>query len=154
MRKSNATSGSTVYVVRKYVTRLAIVGVFLFSAAMCVTATAQNVNTTIQLPVIRYSSVRTVVSVPDGGTINLSGGSSSFSGQRRFGRLPGNSFGRGGTASGSSLSAHIIALREMERDMLQHHRAARSQTGGVDVNGPAAVRAKADFLTRNIGRQP
>ena len=155
MRKSDASSGSKIKKANKHMIRIAIVGVFMFSATVCASATAQqNVNTTIQLPVFRTSGVRTVVSVPDGGTLNLSGGSSSFGGQRRFGRLSGRSLGAGRTTGGTSASAHIIRLREVEGKLLRDQRVARFQTGGVDVNGTDAVKAKADFLTRHIGHQP
>ena len=114
----------------------------------------QTAGVTVQLPVIQTRSVSTVVSVPDGGTINLSGGSSSFrqSSRSGFGRFSNSNRFGGGPRTGTSVSARIIQLRELEQEMLADHLAARSQTGGVQVNGTKAVQAKADFITRNVGR--
>jgi hypothetical protein len=112
---------------------------------------------TVQLPVIGFRSVRTAVSVPDGGTINLSGGGGSRYTQSQWsslGRLPKNNRYRNGAGatSGTSLSAKIVRLKDFERQMMEDHAAGRSQPGDVRINGSLAVQAKADLISRNVGR--
>ena len=113
-----------------------------------------QVGVTVQLPVFRTTGVSTVVSVPDGGTINLSGGGGSRFGQSSqsgFGRFPSNRFGSR-APSRTTLSAKIIRLKEIEQQILADHKARRVQPGAVHVNGSHAVQAQADFITRNVGR--
>jgi len=110
---------------------------------------------TVQLPVFRTTGVRTAVSIPDGGTINLGGVGRSIYGQSSqsgFGRFPGSNRFGSRSPSRSSLSAKIIRLKEIERQMLADHAARRPQPGDVLLNGSRAVQAKADFITRNVGR--
>ncbi len=129
----------------------------LASVALLVFGTAGNclVAQTVQLPVFRTFGVRTVVSVPDGGTINLSGvGRSSFgqSTQSGFGSFPGgNRFGSR-SPSRSSLSAKVIRLKEFEQQVLADYKARRSPPSRVEINGSHAVQAQADFISRHVGR--
>lgn len=117
--------------------------------------TGQVPGVTVQLPVFRTFGVRTAVSVPDGGTINLGGvGRSSYgqSNQSGFGRLPSSNRFRNNSPSGAALSVRIIRLKELERQMLADHAAGRPQPDDVRVNGSRAVQAKADFISRHVGR--
>jgi len=117
--------------------------------------TGQAPGVTLQLPVIRFSSVSTAVSVPDGGTINLSGGGGSSFGQSSqsgFGPLRNSNRFGSRSPSGSSLSAKIIRLKEIEQQILADHAARRSPPGRVHINGSHAVQSKADFISRNVGR--
>ena len=110
---------------------------------------------TVQLPVFRTTGVSTVVSVPDGGTINLSGGGGSSFGQSSqsgFGRFPSSNRFGSRNPSRTSLSAKIIRLKEIEQQIIADHKARRVQPGAVHVNGSHAVQAQADFITRNVGR--
>ena len=130
----------------------------------CQCSWAQNfgrpVNLTVQRPVVRNFSVRTVVSVPDGGTISLSGGSNFSSGQTSRG-IPGfrgplfrsRSSGYSAAASGASLKASIISTREIDEDLSAEGRRRGSLRVTTDLNGSRAVQSKADFITRNIGRK-
>jgi type II secretory pathway component GspD/PulD (secretin) len=135
-------------------------------SALCFSATAyaQNgfgrpTNIRVQLPVVSVFNVRTVVSVPDGGTMSLGGVSRHSSGRTSRG-VPGFGGplfqGRGiGYSSGrnqATVKATIISNREINDALMadgNRRFAARQQTG---INGAPAVQAKADFITRNIGR--
>ena len=136
--------------------RIVFVVTPLLVGLVVATNSARAVAQTVQLPVIGVRGVRTAVFVPDGGTINLGGVGRSSYGQSRqsgFGRFPSsNRFGAGGPRSGASLSAKIIRLKDLERRMLADHAARRPQAGDVHLNGSHAVQAKADFISRNVGR--
>ncbi len=114
-----------------------------------------SVGVTVQLPVFQIHSISTAVSVPDGGTISLGGvGRSNYgrSSQSGFGRQPSrNRFGSR-SPTGATLSARIIRMKEFEKQMLADHAAGRPQACDVRVNGSHAVQAKADFISRNVGR--
>ncbi len=147
--------------------------IFLMSIAFlsCSTANAQNpasgqnpfrpsFNQTVQLPVVRFFNVRTVVSVPDGGTMSLGGVTRHASGSRSSG-IPGFR-GRPFTNRGSGyqqgadrlvLTPKIIINSELEQDVLAEAAAReRFRQQFANPNGPPAVQTKADFITRNIGR--
>jgi hypothetical protein len=130
---------------------------------LAVPAAAQNlaspVNTTIQLPTVRIFNVRTAVSVPDGGTMSLGGVSSFSSGQTSRG-VPGlrgplfqNRAG-GYSAGGShaSVKVRIISNREIGEDLMAEGERRAAIQELHDPNGTRAVQAKADFISRNIGR--
>lgn len=126
---------------------LLLAGAFWADAAV-----AQPFATTVQLPIVRVTRINTAVSVPDGGTINLSGGGRSIDGYRRQRYGGGNrSYGSGRGRTSSTLSARIIRLRELEEGMLRQH-GAGFVPGHQPVPVNAAVAAKAAFITRHITR--
>ena len=97
----------------------------IFSAALLflvsdAPALAQQRGLRVQLPTVRQFSVNTVVSVPDGGTMILSGGSASASGVRSRGFGPFNNRSRGyRTSRGqASVTAHVLSNREINEDIL------------------------------------
>ncbi len=110
------------------------------------------VGVTVQLPVFRTHSVRTVVSIPDGGTLNLSGGGGAGYGRARRGRFPGHRSGSNGATARTEATVRLIRQKEFERAWLANRPIVESETGGVEVDGSAATQAKADFLSRNVGR--
>lgn len=134
-----------------YIVLPLLVGAMVAMDGDCVMAQG---GVTVQLPVFRTTGVSTVVSVPDGGTLNLSGGGSSFGQSNRsgFGRFPSSNRSRGGSNSRRSLSANIIRLKELEQQIIADYKARRVQPGAVHLNGSHAVQTQADFITRNIGR--
>ena len=133
-------------------------------AGFCTTCSAQNpfrpsFNQTVQLPVLRFFNVRTVVSAPDGGVMSLGGVKSHSSGSRSSGipGLAGRPFqnrGTGFSSTGSHLvvKPRIIISSELEADVLREAERRNAIREKSDPNGPKAVQAKADFITRNIGR--
>ncbi len=118
----------------------------------------------VQLPTVRFFNVRTVVSVPDGGSISLGGVSRNTSGSISrgvpgLGSVPGagrlfRNRGIGGTsnASGSAVSARIIVMSELEEDVLAEANRRQAISTQLDPNGSIAVQRQADFITRNLGR--
>jgi len=138
--------------------RIAFVVVFLASGILASDVNGQFVNRTVQLPTIRNFSIRTVVSVPDGGTTYLGGVSSSAAGQTSRGSFgpfrpfANRSSGYNVAGTGSAVSAKILSTREMDEDLTAHGNYLRSRKVSNDINGSPAVRAKAAFITRNIGR--
>ena len=141
--------------------RLAILAIAVL--VMAVPAAAQTfgrpVSTTVQLPVVRVFNIRTAVSVPDGGTMSL-GGVSSYSSGRTSRGVPGlrgplsQNRAAGYTARGSrsGVKVRIISNREIEEDLMMKGRAQAAIHEWVDPNGAPDVQAKADFISRNIGR--
>lgn len=125
------------------------------------TAKAQNQRPTgirVQLPVIRFFNLATTVMVPDGGTMRLGGVSRRSEGASSQGipLLTGRPFTNRGTgfessASHANVKVTILSSQEMSEDVLAAARAAKASQ--VNPNGSAAVRRKADFLSRNIGRK-
>lgn len=120
------------------------------------------VNQQVQLPTVSFFNIRTVVSVPDGGTTYLGGVSRHASGQISRG-IPGFSgpFARpfrnrsyGYSASSSNMSAHVrlILARELEQDVMAEANRRDLIRQPFDPNGSQAVQQKADFISRNIGR--
>jgi hypothetical protein len=117
-------------------------------------------NFQVQLPVVSFFNVRTVVSVPDGGTMSLGGVSRSessrstrgipgFSGRLFQNRSTSQSLGR----SNATVTATVISNQEIS-DSLMAEGYRRSLTRQrFDPNGAPAVQAQADFISRNIGRK-
>ncbi|MEM7783920.1 MAG: hypothetical protein AAF623_11250 [Planctomycetota bacterium] len=117
-------------------------------------------NVTLQLPVLRFFNIRTTVMVPDGGIMSLGGigRSRSTSSSRGIPGTLGRPFANrssGFQTSGSHLSVkpRIIISSELEADVLAEAERRHAITELSDPNGPAAVRQKADFISRNIGRK-
>ena len=87
-------------------------------------AMAQQRGLTVQLPVVRQFSVRTAVSVPDGGTMILGGGSASSesrssSGFSGLGRPFANRTSRFRSSRGqASVSARIITNQDINDAIL------------------------------------
>lgn len=119
---------------------------------------------TIQLPTFRIFNARTVVSVPDGGSIQLGGVNRSSSGRISRG-VPGLSgvpgtgrlFGNRGisrdTSSGrSTVHPRLIIMSELEAEVLAKAARLNHQAALRDPNGSEETKSKADFMTRNIGR--
>ena len=119
----------------------------------------------VQLPSVSVFDVRTVVSVPDGGTMYLGGIRRSASGSVSRGvpllsNIPGagrlfknRAIGRETTQAGMSVSAKILSLQEMEEDLMGAYQAQQRIRQAQDRNGPVAIQRKADFITRHIGRR-
>ena len=131
----------------------------------CVALSATELHSqVVQLPTFRFFNVRTVVSVPDGGTISLGGVNRSSSGSVNrgvpglsrvpgAGRLFGNRAIGGSTGSSrSSVSAKVIVMSEYEEAVLAEAERRRRKSALRDPNGSAAVQKKADFNSRNVGR--
>ena len=117
-------------------------------------------NSTVQLPVIRFFNIRTVVSAPDGGMTSLGGVRRWAEGSRSSGipGLAGRPFrneGRGFEGSSSSLvlTPTIIINSELEEEVLAEAGRRDAIRGAFGPEGSAAVQKKADFITRNIGRR-
>ena len=116
-------------------------------------------NISVQLPVVSVFNVRTTVMVPDGGTMSLGGVSRSASGRRTSG-VPGfggplfqnRGIGYSAGASRATVKATIISNREISEDLLAEGNRRALVRERFDPNGPVAVQAKADFISRNIGR--
>ena len=137
---------------------------FVAGFGFCGLVQAQNgfgrpTNIRVQLPVVSVFNVRTVVSVPDGGMMSLGGVSSHSSGRSSRG-VPGlggplfqnRGIGYSAGRSQANVKATIISNREIDDALMAdgHRRFATRQHFGV--NGAPAVQAKADFISRNIGR--
>ena len=113
----------------------------------------------VQLPVVSVFNVRTAVSVPDGGTMSL-GGVSRYSSGRSSRGIPGlggplfQNRGTGYSAGSSraTVKATIISNREIGEDLLAEGNRRALVRERFDPNGNYAVQAKADFISRNIGR--
>jgi type II secretory pathway component GspD/PulD (secretin) len=119
----------------------------------------------VQLPTTSFFNIRTVVSAPDAGISNLGGvRRSSFrswsAGIPGLGSLPfpGRGFRNRAvaeidSASQSGVAVRIISNKELEQDALKWARRTQQQDELLDPNGSRAVQAKADFLSRNIGKR-
>lgn len=118
----------------------------------------------IQLPTVRVFNIRTVVSVPDGGTLSLGGIGRSSSGSIGRG-VPGlgsvplagrpfrnQAIGSNSTATRSSVSAKVIVMSEYEQAVLAEAERRRQRAARSDPNGSTATQQKADFMSRHIGR--
>jgi len=112
----------------------------------------------VQLPVVNRFSINTAVMVPDGGTMSLGGISRSAEGSISQGvpGIPGplsrpfsnRARGTSTSISKASVTVQILSSREMSEDVLAAARAARP----ANYEEIQARERKADFLTRNIGR--
>ena len=119
---------------------------------------------TIQLPTIGFFNVNTVVSVPDGGRTSLGGVRRGAWGRTSrsvplAGNIPGlgrgfnnTAIGRDASASNASVSAKIIVMSELEQEVLAEAERRRALRSFQNPNGTASTQRKADFITRNIGR--
>jgi hypothetical protein len=116
----------------------------------------------VQLPTFRFTTVNTTVSVPDRGAVYLGGvnraaTASTSRGVPLLGKVPGlgpltRSRGISRTTSASSTSVHatIIDHAELDRQVLAE--AARRRLVSGDRNIDPILNRRADFLSRNIGR--
>ena len=134
-------------------------------AAIFVIPTKSADAQVVQLPTVRFFNVRTVVSVPDGGTFSLGGINRSSNGS--FGRgVPGlgnvpyggrlfrnRAIGGNSSVGRSAVLPRIIVMSELEQDVLAEADRRRKETAIHDPNGSAEVQKKADFMSRNIGRK-
>lgn len=134
-----------------------VIGVVSLLASTAQAQFQNPANTRIQLPVLRFFNIRTVVMVPDGGTLRLGGVSrhsegSISQGIPLLGGRPFTNRGVGYETSGNhaNVKVTILSNQEMSEDVLATARAAKASE--INPNGSAAVRRKAGFLTRNIGR--
>ena len=138
--------------------------ILFFSLCLLLLVSGSLEAQVVQLPTLRFFNVRTVVSVPDGGSTSLGGVSRNASGSINRG-VPGLSSvpgagrlfrnrGIGGTANaaGSSVSARIIVMSELEEDVLAEANRRQTFSAQSDPNGSLAVQRQADFITRNLGR--
>ena len=133
---------------------LIAVGIWLASGTLVL---AQQIGLPVQLPTVNQFSINTVVSVPDGGTLSL-GGVSSQSASSSSNGIPGlGPLGRPfsnrsssvtNSASRASIKVQILSSREMSEDVLAAARAARP----ANYEEIQARDRRADFLTRNMGR--
>ncbi len=124
----------------------------LFVSAELVDAQVQvpQVGTTVQLPTVSNFSINTVVSIPDGGTLTIGGAGSGISySSRRPGVL---SSSRRLTAPGVSVSPTLIIGSEVDAELNRRGRIALARKARPDIHGTKAIRARASFLARNLGR--
>ncbi len=143
--------------------------VILTFAVMVATANAQQ-DTTVQLPTWNVNTVRTTVTVPDGGTgllggINRASEGSVSRGVPLLSKIPGlnrlfrnQAIGRDLSASNMTIMPRIINLEEEEflqtgvsRETLAHMRRERQQAAWARGVDPAVAR-KAQFIAQNIAR--
>ncbi len=118
----------------------------------------------VQLPTIRFFNTRTVVSVPDGGSLYLGGinrgaygvvgrGHPASGGIPYGGRLFRNrSVAGSSSATRPAVSAQIIRMRELEADLLSTAEHDRKMSASRNPNGSKDVQRRADFMTRHIRR--
>lgn len=118
----------------------------------------------VQLPSVGFFNVRTAVSVPDGGSIQIGGVNRHSSGRigrgvpglrsvPGVGRLTGNQAIGSSSGSGkATVRPRLIIMSEMEEELIAEAARRSRQAAANDPNGSAAVQQKADFITRNIGR--
>ena len=108
--------------------------------------------------------MRTAVSAPDGGSIQLGGVNRHSSGRLSRGvplinGIPGAGrlFGNraiGGNTSGGRTTVHprLIIMSELEAEVMAEANRRQKAAAALDPNGPPKVQAKADFMSRHIGR--
>jgi hypothetical protein len=137
---------------------------FILAALAAATAHGQA-PTTVQLPTFNFTTVNTTVSVPDQGAALLGGISRARDGSTSRGvpllsKVPGanrlftnRGIGREMGASSFSVSARIIDLAEEEQRQVGSVLAARNSAGGGLLPAISETDRKADFLSRNVGRQ-
>jgi len=104
----------------------------VFAATIVAPAKAQiTYQQTVQLPTFHYFGVSTTVVVPTRGTVSL--GSIGGSTRTRFDRVGNRSLGTSSFSGSLSMSATVIDLAEMDREVLAE--AARRRGADVDVMG-------------------
>jgi hypothetical protein len=106
-------------------------------------ASAQQPATTVQLPTFSQFTVRTTVSVPDGGTAYLGGIDRGVDSSvtRGLGPLRNRGIGSGRSASGVSVSATIIDHAEIDRAILAAAAGSREATTAADMKARAITSA-------------
>lgn len=129
-----------------------------------ISSPAHGQGATLQLPVFSVFNIRTAVSVPDGGTLNLGGARGGQFGTTRRGvpglsQLPLAGRGLGVRAIGSQsflsqsqVHVQIIDLKEQEAAILAEAQRRRDASQERDPNGSEATQRRADFLSRHIGK--
>lgn len=112
-------------------------------------ASAQQPATTVQLPTFSQFTVRTTVSVPDGGTAFVGGIDRGFESTttRGLGPLGSRSTSGGRSTSGATVSATIIDHTELDRAVLAAAAAGRSST---DSTAAKAQEIKAALPVNNV----
>ena len=121
----------------------------------CLGLSVETAAQTVQLPTQRQFSVGTSVLVPDRGTISLGSVSRARESSTRRGLMGGGpllqngGMGREVSHSGATISATIIDLREMDRQVLAA--AKQQRIGSAAVADPRTL-AFAQYLTRHMGR--
>lgn len=112
---------------------------------------------TVQLPTQRQFSVGTTVLVPDRGTISLGSVSRARESSNRRGLFGGGpltqnrGIGRELSHSGATISATIIDLQELDRQVLAEAR--RQRSGSTAAIDPRRI-AFAKHLTQHMGKGP
>ena len=138
----------------------------LVAAAICSTTSVCQAQVTLQLPTVRVFNVRTVVMVPDGGTMYLGGVNRSAVGRTTrsvpfLGNVPmlnrlfkNTGIGGDTSASGTAVRAQIIIMEEVEAEVMREarRRLAEQERRRAALEGTPEQRRQADFITRNIGR--
>ena len=109
-------------------------------------ASAQQPATTVQLPTFSQFTVRTTVSVPDGGTAYLGGIDRGFDSSvtRGLGPLRNRGSSSGRAASGISVSATITEHGEMDRAILAAAAAGRGAAAPADAKAREITAALAE----------
>lgn len=128
-----------------------VAAIALSAGCFATTALAQapaQAPTTVQLPTFSFFTVSTAVSVPDRGGAYLGGINTARDGStsRGFGPLRSRASGSERGASGMSVHATIIDLREIDEAILAEAAAMRGETAG-----PRATDIKAELLRRHVG---
>lgn len=126
---------------------------------------AAEAQITLQLPTQRIFSVQTVVSVPDGGSIQM-GGIRRFSAGRIERGVPGlgnlpvanrlfrnQAIGSNVTGGGTSMHVQILSMQELEEDVMAEARARQLSRQSIDPNGSPEIQKKAGFIHRHVGRR-
>jgi len=105
--------------------------------------------TTVQLPTFEFFTVQTSVSVPDSGGAYLGGlkGARDSSLTRGFGPLRNRAIGSDRVASGMSVHATIIDLKEMDDALLAEAAAGKPGAPAFDPDA-----ARAELLARHVGK--
>jgi hypothetical protein len=127
-----------------------VFALFLFAGVEFASAQLPAVNTTIQLPTTRSFGVNTVVSVPDGGTMVIGGGSAGTVFPRRRGLS--RSIRRRASRPGISISPTLIIGAEVEAELRRRGKIALAERARPDIHGTVKEKAKALFLAKNLGR--
>lgn len=141
--------------------KILLLGLVLTLVATTVPAFCQQpqpLNSTVQLPTVRFFDIRTAVQVPDVGTMSLggvsrSGSFSNSSGAPFLGPLRNRSTAGFASASGAGVSVTILSNREMDDAVTAEGLRRQAWRQQTDPNGSTVIQRQADFITRNIGRR-
>ena len=119
---------------------------------------------TLQIPTIDIFELRTIVAVPDGGTLRLGGVQRSAYGYTTrstgvLGGLPliGRGFrnraiGLANSSNEATIRVRILDQSELEGNIMREARRRAARAQWSDPNGDKTTQKQADFITRNIGR--